>query len=595
MRGLRFFMYILLPLTGGGWVGVACSDFNDYNTTPTDSQASGNQTLWDNIQNNAQLTDFAALVKRTGFNAELTNTRTYTVWAPLNGTFSVADYQSLSDSALLQQFVKGHIAQYGHIASGQLSERIHMLNNKSFDFEGNGTYTLGGINVTTANLPNTNGMLHLMSGAVPFYHNLYEYIMSNKEDSLLRQYFEKYELTYLDTKNSVKGPVVNGMQTYIDSVMVTNNSLLNTINARLSNEDSTYTFILPNDKAYSNMYAKVKPYYHFINTTTVQDVEKFKSASSKDEKSVTVNATLLSDSLTRRTILYNLTYSNNDAYNRWLVGKDESTDTMRSTTRTKISNPEEVLSYTTQKQTMSNGYVHTVDSVAFYPWETYLPELDLNPLYYTYTADSRSRFNFSTKTVSVDDPMGYVFGPEITSFRYLWIYPTGDYVKPEIFMELPNVMSATYNFYCVFLPAKHYVMTEDSVVVDSLELWSDARPNILNFQLNYCDANGKTATYSFSKKFLDSGKATDENPKTLNLTTAFANEPLKTDTVYLGQFTFPVAYNGLGEDFSPNLHISCPISVFNKAQMSTYTRDVRIAAIIMKPIELVEFEEKQKK
>ena len=155
--------------------------------------------------------------------------------------------------------------------------------------------------------------------------------------------------------------------------------------------------------------------------------------------------------------------------------------------------------------------------------------------------------------------------------RYLWIYPTGEYVLPQVFINLPGVMAATYKFYCVFMPAA-------------------SQPNLLNFKLNYCNEKGNTASYNFSSKFLESGKAADDNPKTVNKTTAFTNDPLKADTVYLGQFTFPIAYNGLG-NYSPNLHITCPISVFNKADMAAYTRDVRIVAIIMKPVELAEFEE----
>ena len=162
--------------------------------------------------------------------------------------------------------------------------------------------------------------------------------------------------------------------------------------------------------------------------------------------------------------------------------------------------------------------------------------------------------------------------------RYLWIYPTNDYAIPQVFINLPGVMSATYKFYCVFMPA-----TQASGIL----------PNLLNFKLNYCNEKGNVTSYSFSSKYLESGKAADQNPKTLNKTTAFTNDPLKADTVYLGQFTFPVAYNGLG-DYSPCLHISSPISVWNKGDMSTYTRDVRIAYFIMKPVELAEFEENNK-
>jgi hypothetical protein len=117
---------------------------------------------------------------------------------------------------------------------------------------------------------------------------------------------------------------------------------------------------------------------------------------------------------------------------------------------------------------------------------------------------------------------------------------------------------------------------------------NDTLPNKLNFSLSYCAANGNLATYNFS------AQEGDNNPKTLNMNTAYENNPYVTDTLYLGEFTFPVCYRGLGNDYFPSIHVTSPINVFNKTQMASYTRDVRMWAIIMKPVELVEFEEKNK-
>ena len=67
----------------------------------------------------------------------------------------------------------------------------------------------------------------------------------------------------------------------------------------------------------------------------------------------------------------------------------------------------------------------------------------------------------------------------------------------------------------------------------------------------------------------------------------------KTDTMFIGQFTFPVCYSGLGNQYYPSLRVTSPISAFNSQQLATYTRDVCIAAILLKPVELEEFEAKQ--
>ena len=120
----------------------SCSDFEDYNEAVRDVIPSANRTLWENIQQRPELTDFAALVKRAGFDDELNATEYYTVWAPVNGSFNPADYSSLTDDALLKQFVKNHIARYSFPASGTVSERVMMLNEKSYDFTGAPAYVM---------------------------------------------------------------------------------------------------------------------------------------------------------------------------------------------------------------------------------------------------------------------------------------------------------------------------------------------------------------------------------------------------------------------------------------------------------------------
>ena len=134
------------------------------------------------------------------------------------------------------------------------------------------------------------------------------------------------------------------------------------------------------------------------------------------------------------------------------------------------------------------------------------------------------------------------------------------------------------------------------VFLPSAILADDARPNWLNFQLNYCDAKGNTQVYNFSKAYaeaLKTGGKLPAVPTKVDGTTAFVNDPEKTDTVFIGQFTFPVNYRGL-DDIYPSIHVTSPISVFNSGQLATYSRDVRIAAILLRPVELEEFEAKNK-
>ena len=564
--------YIGIAMMAAGMLAAtSCSDFSDYNEVPVDAAASGNKTLWENISENPQLSDFAALVTRAGFQQELLNARSYTVWAPVNGSFNVSAYDGLSADDLLQQFVKSHVAEYSHNATGYLNERVHTLNEKSFTFAGDGSYTYDGVTVSLPNQPSNNGIMHLIDGAAQYYPNLYEYLRMADDIDSLRNYFLRYELTTLDQDASVKGPMVDGVQTYIDSVMVTSNSLLRTLNAKIENEDSSYTFLMPTNTAYLDLYKTVKKKFNFITKTTVLDATNLSSATATTSKSVSVDPAYMSDSLSRMAIARHLIFSNNDGYNMWLTGTPSylGSDTLRTTTRSKLSNPTELLAQTRGEAVkMSNGAARIVDSLAFRPWEVYCPEIDAYISNYL-----GSYFTAYIHNVHATN-MDYVFGPELEDFRFLWIEPSGPYAKPDFYLTLPNVQSTTYKFYAVFLPAARMA--------------NDTLPNKLNFSLSYCAANGNLATYNFS------AQEGDNNPKTLNMNTAYENNPYVTDTLYLGEFTFPVCYRGLGNDYFPSIHVTSPINVFNKTQMASYTRDVRMWAIIMKPVELVEFEEKNK-
>lgn len=583
-------------MAAGLLAATSCTDFSDYNEVSTEGvTASASQTLWENIQQNPQLSDFEALVRKAGFDENLKQTQYYTVWAPLNGTYDASEFQNLNNDALLRQFVQNHIASYAHSASGEINERILMLNEKSYNFTGSSSYTFDEVAVSQPNLPSSNGLLHTLNGVATFYPNLYEYVTdatlsAGKDLDSLRQFFQKYETTYLDTDASVKGSIVDGMQTYVDSVIVTLNTLWETLRAKIQEEDSTYTFLLPNNKAWSAAYDRISAYYNYLPSTAAQS---FNGANLATLPNVNIDADFWKDSLACRYLTRNLIYSNNDAYNQWMVKEPSllGSDTLRSTTRSKLSNPADILAQTVQTMKMSNGRALIVDSLAFYPWETYAPER----IYSATNRDYQGRIltgNAQTVRVSNPDPTK-VDVSELTngaSFSYLWVEPNGGYAKPELDIFLPEVLSTTYDFYCIFVP-------------QSVEL-GDSTPTLPNrvvFTLNYCDETGALKEYTFLDEsdeninaFQEEFKLTDNatNRQTIR---AFSNDTSKVDTLYLGEFTFPVCYYGLGDGYCPNIKITSPFSVFNAKLLSSFSRDLRIAGIILKPKELVEFEESNKK
>ena len=590
----------MMLMAAGLFAATSCSDYDDYNKAVADVTPSANQTLWENIQQNSQLSDFASLLQKAGFDDELNTTHYYTVWAPLNGTFDAAKYQAMGNGALLRQFVKNHIADYGHNATGALNERVMMLNEKAYDFVGSSAYTFDNVQISQANLPSSNGILHTINGVAAYYPNLYEYIMDadlSKEQGIdsLRNYFKRYETTYLDEKASVPGPIVNGMQTYVDSVMITENLLWNRLNAKLYDEDSTYTFLMPTNETWETQYEKVKSFYSYIPQTSAQLFVTSGGSTSINKTPATINidAAFWNDSLTNWTLTRNLVYSNNDVYNRWIEGTPTSigSDTLRTSVRNKLSNPQAILSPTIEKVPMSNGYARIINAYGMYSWETYAPERIVSAA----SADNRamiSNGSFSRVEVRNPDPEKVTLEEGENSIRYAWVEPTGggQFVKPEMTLYLRNVLSTTYEIYCVFVPES----------VDPDKANAVTLPNRVIFTLNYCDVDGKLKDYTFLNEDPDQMAAFMErfnmkdNATNKNTIRSFSNDTSKVDTLYIGEFTFPVCYYGLGDEYCPNIKITTPYSVFNASLREAYSRDLRIAGIILRPKELAEFEESNK-
>ncbi|MBQ2167094.1 MAG: hypothetical protein II447_09985, partial [Bacteroidaceae bacterium] len=204
---------------------------------------------------------------------------------------------------------------------------------------------------------------------------------------------------------------------------------------------------------------------------------------------------------------------------------------------------------------MSNGKVYFVDSLEFHPWETFAPMITASAI------NNRARILTGTShVVRVDDPDSTKvdFSQINGDLRYAWVEPTSNYSKPELDIFLPNVLSTTYNIYLVIVPAN--ISLADSA--------AETKPNQINVKLNYCNEKGALAD-------IDLG--------------TYTNDTTKVDTLFIGQHTFPVCYAGLN-NYYPNIKITSPFSVFNKTLMATYTRDLRIAAIILKPVEMEEYE-----
>ena len=575
---------------------TSCSDWNDWNTAQTGDNVAAEKTLWENLSENPQLSNFKQIIEASGLGAELSANRYYTMWAPVLTDAQRDSILSLGQDAMINQFVYNHIAEYNHQAAGLIRERIHTLNEKAYDFIGeNGTYTFNGVEIIDRNIPSTNGTIHILKSNSPFLPNAYQNLWMVSDIDSIANYFKKYELTRLDESKSILGPMVNGKQTYIDSVMVTYNDMANSIRARIDSEDSTYTMLLPNNEAYKKMYDKIASLYTYVANVQAQDVKNSTTGGVNGTYTTltapNMDMSYLKDSLIRRQIVNNLVYSHNDKYNAKFFdgipytyrGEGEPADTVFSTYRNKFSEPENIFSpeHTVATVRLSNGQAVVVDSMMFKSWETFNPERTVRG-----TNECRVVSGNRTNAYWVN-PDGTPYTIDGRTLTYIKVEPTSGFGKPEIDYYLPGVLSGAYRFYAVIVPGAE--------VYDANPTENVRKPNWLNFTLNYYNPrNSKLTDYAFTNSnFVPGSQITTYNAntgaevKTNIANTDFFNDINKVDTLYLGEFTFPCCYAGIG-DYSPNLKVTIPSTfstLASRGHINAFDRTIRIAAIILRPVE----------
>ena len=550
----------ILMLAATMLTATSCSDYNDYNSAPSAGDLPGaNSTLWENISSDTQLTKFANLAKKCNYSEVLNSPRFYTVWAPVDNVISDAEYNRIIS----------------------LNAKHHTFTQNAFD----------GFSYLDKNLPSTNGVMHKINGLSEFHQNLYENIDNLVDCNSIKSYIQKYDEYYLDVNASVIGPLRDGKQTYLDSVMKKRNNVIRSImRADLEDEDSTYCMLIPNDKAWNEAYAAINPRYNYIPKLDYMDLS-LKTVVASSANATTAKAAKaaeadgeLQDSLTCRNIVNNLVFSNCYQRNKPLFtnGSFNIADTAYTTSRNDLTNMQEVLNHTIATSEMSNGLARTIDAMTFYPWETYNPVIST-----TYPEATMKVTKLTTHNIPVDSLAGRdsLFSKVPEMIRQ-WILPKtsrffsyvavdsanieGTTGKPEFNYALRGVRSATYHIYVVTVPGQ----VEEPLAA--------VKPYYLRFYLSWTDAANKqqyTVLPQGAKSTIE--MTTDEGSSTATMT--YLGDPGRLNVFDLGEFTFPACYYGL--DAYPSLMMIHTKGYTSSSNRAKYEQQMRVAGVYLVPKE----------
>jgi hypothetical protein len=410
----------------------ACNDsFDDHYPEPGDSEQDKLPSLWELIKENKDLSIFAGMLEQTGYDRYLASDQTYTVFAPVNDALALID-PAPADTNFIPNMLKTHIARFSWPApSTASSANVVMINGKIVPLVATDSkVTVGSREILQKNRRAKNGIIHTVNATVPFQKNVWEMMMNEEMDSI-RNFFYKFNYKYFNRNSSTIVDYQDGFAVY-DSIFFESNRLFSEI-GYLNDEDSTYTMILPTNKAWREAYEERKEYFVF-----------------EDDSVQHIN--------TQLAIVQDLVFRGRFQRGNFIPG-----DTLFSTVCTPFRDPESLFEGSTQS-VASNGLVYQTDQLHYNPWDSWQPEI---------VAEAEQRWSDVKNVVGPfvrksDDTL-------VSKNRYLAVIPQSATQGPVVNIYLPFPRSARYNIYAVFVP-EYYEYPADTL--------GQAR---INFQVQQAD------------------------------------------------------------------------------------------------------------
>lgn len=537
MKGLfRLVVYSLLPLVGGGWVGVSCSDWDDHYVPSSDGSTT---TLWQQMQQHAELSDFCQVLQQTKVfrmhrktsvsYADLLNSgQAFTVVAPVNGTFNRDSLIQLTqtakgDSVVEKFFVLNHISRSSSSVK-EFDQRLQLLNSKHVTVSAG---AIEGIPFRQANIHTKNGVLHITERPLPYEYNLYEALCDQPDMQSIGAFLRLYDEDWFDADASVSSGIVEGVPVYVDSVVIERNRMLQSIGL-INAEDSTYWVVAPTEQGWLRAWASASQYFVYDASVLKRDsIQQYWT-----------NRALLDDAI------FNLTdqKSTNDSLvsvpyinwrRSWVTGKPVYHVFQRPFA------PGGIL-YGAQSISCSNGMLYKVPEWPFDPMATFFKELWAEgESTWLITSDKDCTYNSRRQVAD-----------SISESAYLQILPRTTTANWSLTFRINNTLSGMYDVCAVVLP-KSVSNSKDP----------DLRPCKFKATINYVDLDGKAQTFNCGG-------------------TQFQSDPERVDTIVLAEaFQLP-ACNYDQQDIKVSVTLTCSILA---RETSRFARELYLDCIYLRP------------
>lgn len=578
---------------------TACTD-DHFDIQP--STVSGSNTIWQNVEANADLDSVAMILRRckvmksqTDKSAKqtyaelLATSQQLTAWLPKNGTFNAKQYLDELDSAAVlrakdemagtraeydvaNRFARNHIARFNY-ESNMGEQRIALMNSKIVNYNaGEGTFNGVKLDAANANILSSNGMLHVLDGESQFAYNIFERLQVDSRFAKIYGDIDKYNVYTFSASSSTQGSMNhNGSMEYVDSVWTRTNSLMSDAwLTKLTDEDSLFVSVIPTDAAYEAARQKIHGLFKYAkNYNYAWDASKrdwtnkgTNALKFNTDSLTTYNVTSRILSASSFSVGYNsegpVTTSNPQAFLNHVL----TADSLNSNARLVIYNKDKgnvnpIFDGQTADDAIkaSNGYIFAVDNYNYDPSYSFIQKMNINGHNTSQVTGSTSE-QAQYVTLNNENQNAEVNVDALGVDNFYYYFPVSGNSQLNIDFKLNNVLSTKYKISIVLLPNRvniNNIRTEDDGTI------IEEKPV---FDVQIRDDKGSVIGKAVKNVSVDQDKVEKK--------------------VLWEAFEFPYAYFGLpsGYESFPVLRVSMSYAQQRKGKCKALS----IAKVILEPV-----------
>lgn len=578
---------------------TACTD-DHFDIQP--STVSGSNTIWQNVEANADLDSVAMILRRckvmksqTDKSAKqtyaelLATSQQLTAWLPKNGTFNAKQYLDELDSAAVlraknemagtraeydvaNRFARNHIARFNY-ESNMGEQRIALMNSKIVNYNaGEGTFNGVKLDAANASILSSNGMLHVLDGESQFAYNIFERLQVDSRFAKIYGDIDKYNVYTFSASSSTQGSMNhNGSMEYVDSVWSRTNSLISDARLNdLTDEDSLFVSVIPTDAAYEAARQKLHGLFKYAKSYNYAWDESKRDWTNKGTNALKFNT----DSLTTYNVTdrilsassfsvgYNsegpVTTSNPQAFlNHVLTADSLNTNVGLVIYNKDKGNVNPIFDGQTADDAIkaSNGYIFAVDNYNYDPSYSFIQKININGRNTAQVTGSTSE-QAQYVTLDNENQNAEVNVDALGVDNFYYYFPVSGNSQLNIDFKLNRVISTKYKISIVLLPNRVNINNiraeEDGTIIEEKPV----------FDVQIRDDKGSVIGKAVKNVSVDQNKVEKK--------------------VLWEAFEFPYAYYGLpsGYESFPVLRISMSYAQQRKGKCKALS----IAKVILEPV-----------